>query len=127
MRYREAHRSVFVDSEILAIPGAVVYQGSIMHWDPPNELDALNEADRERIVQNIRHAFESRRYSLHVMLFGRSDGGELSCEGNGRLPEVPRFMRLSQPGCPASGGWSPCQPCPAGLLAAHLHRICQRG
>jgi hypothetical protein len=65
LRYREAGRSVFVDSEILSTQTRMVaHRGSIKRWDPSNELDALDEADRDRIIQNMRHAFESRRYSL---------------------------------------------------------------
>lgn len=70
MRYREAGRSVFVDSEIIVTSrdGMVAYWNSIKRWDPPNELDSLDEADRDRIMQNIRHAFESRESSFHVIL-----------------------------------------------------------
>jgi hypothetical protein len=68
LRYTENDRSASVDSEVLATPGAMaLYQGSIKKWDSPHEAVALNDSDRERIVENIRSAFASQGYKLEVM------------------------------------------------------------
>jgi hypothetical protein len=68
MRYSEAGRTAFVDSEVLAIPDAMVaYRGSIKSWDPPHESEPLTEADRDRIIGNITRAFRFKGYRLDVM------------------------------------------------------------
>jgi hypothetical protein len=68
MRYVEEGKTAFVDSEVLATPGAmVVYRNSINSWDPPHESDVIDDDDRERIIRNIRLAFESSGYQLGVI------------------------------------------------------------
>ena len=68
MRYSEAGRTVFVDSEVLAAPDAMVaYANSITSWDPPHESEPLTEADRDRILGNIGRAFRFKGYRLDVM------------------------------------------------------------
>ena len=66
-RYAEGDRSVRIDSEIMDKPGRgaiVLYPDSIVAWERPNESDELTAADRERIVGNIKRAFEARGIEL---------------------------------------------------------------
>ena len=68
LRYSEGARTAFVDSEVLAEPGAIlVYRDSMKRWDPPNQSDVLDDSDRERIIENIKHAFEFRGHKLQVI------------------------------------------------------------
>jgi hypothetical protein len=68
MRYAEHGKSAFVDSEVLAKPGAIaVYPKSIRHWDPPHDAEPLDDEDRNRIVTNIHRAFAARGYEAQVM------------------------------------------------------------
>lgn len=67
LRYREGERTAFVDSEVLAEPDAILaYRNSIQRWDPPNESQPLDDSERDRIIENIKRAFEFRGYKLHV-------------------------------------------------------------
>lgn len=68
MRYSEGDRSIFVDSEVMNEPNSMLaYAGSIKKWDAPHEADPVNHSDRQRIVQNIKRAFESVGYKLTVI------------------------------------------------------------
>ena len=67
MRYVEGDRSMFVDSEVLAKPGAMALWGeTIKRWDPPHDAEVGSD-DRARIIENIRQAFESQGYELQVI------------------------------------------------------------
>ena len=67
LRYVEADRSMFVDSEVLAKPGAMALWGeTINRWDPPHDAELVGPDDRSRIIDNIRRAFESQGYELQV-------------------------------------------------------------
>jgi hypothetical protein len=68
LRYVENGKSMFVDSEVLATPGAlVVYSNTITNWEPPDEFDPLDADERTRILNNIREAFQSKGFALEVM------------------------------------------------------------
>lgn len=68
IRYVEGERSALVDSEVLAEPDAIVaYRNSIKGWNAPHESDALDDVDRERMLNNIRRALEFRGYKVHVI------------------------------------------------------------
>jgi len=68
MRYVEGDRSMFVDSEVLAKPGAMALWGeTIKGWDPPHDAEVVGPDDRLRIIENIRRAFESQGYELQVI------------------------------------------------------------
>jgi len=56
--YVDGPRSLHVDSEYLMSPTAlVIYPSSIKRWDPPHSTEVIDQATRERIVENIRRAF----------------------------------------------------------------------
>jgi hypothetical protein len=58
---------MFVDSEVLMGPtGMVVYRDSIKKWDPPHDKDMVTEADRLRIIENIRAAFRYQGFDIGV-------------------------------------------------------------
>jgi hypothetical protein len=66
MRYVEGHRSVRIDSEVLAKPGAIaLFQDSIKVWESP-DASMVNDADRDRIIENIKRAFDACGYELRV-------------------------------------------------------------
>lgn len=75
MRYTEGQGSVWIDSEVLAKPGAIaLYQDSIRAWENPEGSAPVNDADRSRIVENIERAFESCGYELQA--WGNSMDGD---------------------------------------------------
>jgi len=68
LAYRESGREMFVDSEVLAGPaGMVVYRDTINRWKPPHDGEAINDAERERILQNIRGAFRYQGFEIEVI------------------------------------------------------------
>jgi hypothetical protein len=68
LRYCEGTRQMFVDSEVLAGPaGMGVYKSSIEKWDPPHEAESVSDADRNRIVENIRKAFRFQGFEIHMI------------------------------------------------------------
>jgi Immunity protein 74 len=67
LRYMEGHRSVCIDSEVLAKPRAIaLFKDSIRAWEGPDGSEQLNDEDRERIASNIKRAFESCGYEIEV-------------------------------------------------------------
>lgn len=68
IQYREGDRQLFVDSEVLTGPsGMGVYRSSISKWDPPHENEVVDEAERERILENIRAAFRYQGFEIDVI------------------------------------------------------------
>jgi hypothetical protein len=67
LRYAERGRSLFVDSEALAVPGVVIYVNSMRAWDSPFENEALTDSDRDRMISNIRDTFASQGETLEVI------------------------------------------------------------
>ncbi len=68
IRYTEGEKSIFIDSEALAKPGAIaLYASSIKRWEPPHETDELESSDRDRIIENIRRAFKFKGHTLEVI------------------------------------------------------------
>jgi hypothetical protein len=64
LRYAEGGRSVWIDSEVLAKPGAVaLFKDSIRLWEGEGPVSA---ADRDRIASNVKRAFEFCGYELQV-------------------------------------------------------------
>ena len=68
LRYREAGRQMFVDSEVLTGPsGIAVYKDTIQRWDPPYENVPVTSSDRDRILNNIPDAFRSQGFEIDVI------------------------------------------------------------
>lgn len=66
MRYTEGDRSVWIDSEVLAKPRAIVMlKESIRIWEGPVGVE-VEPDDKERIANNIQRAFEACGYDLQV-------------------------------------------------------------
>ena len=66
LRYIELDRSVRVDSEVLAKPGAMaLFKDSIKMWQGEHP-EPVSMADRDRIADNIKRAFEFCGYELQV-------------------------------------------------------------
>lgn len=65
--YSESARSMKIDSEVLSgTAGLAVYSYSIQRWLPPNEQDALDDADKTRIIDNLRRAFHFEGFEINV-------------------------------------------------------------
>ena len=68
LRYCEADRHMFVDSEVLTGPSAMaIYKDTIQEWDPPCENVPITASDRIRILNNIRDAFRSQGLEIDVI------------------------------------------------------------
>ena len=68
LRYREGKRKMFIDSEVVNGPGGMtVYRDSIGRWDAPHERDVVDEAERGRILNNIREAFRYQGFEIQVI------------------------------------------------------------
>lgn len=66
--YREGGRKMFVDSEVVtSAAGMAVYRDTIARWDKPNEDDVVTDADRERILNNIREAFRFQGFEIQLI------------------------------------------------------------
>jgi hypothetical protein len=67
LRYNESHQTIFIDSEVLAVPQTIaVNAASIKRWDPPHDGEPIHDQDRTRIIENIRRAFDSKGWILRV-------------------------------------------------------------
>lgn len=68
VRYTEGARTLFVDSEVLAVAssGLVIYPSSIKQWDAPFSGD-IDDVTRQAIVANIRRAFGFRGLEIEVI------------------------------------------------------------
>lgn len=68
LRYIDEGRTMVIDSEALATPGAMALYGtSIRAWDPPHENQVVSDRDREDIIGKIRRAFTSQGWTLEVI------------------------------------------------------------
>lgn len=66
--YTESPRRLQIDSELLAVPSALlIYQKSINSWEPPYQHELIDENKRAAIVDNIRRAFRFRGVELEVL------------------------------------------------------------
>jgi hypothetical protein len=62
LQYREGNHAVLLDSEGVRGPirDIVIYQNSLRNWDPPHELEIIDDADRKRILRNVERALGSQ-------------------------------------------------------------------
>ena len=68
LRYQEGSRSVWIDSEMLAAPhGIVMHKDTIKYWEG-SDPDMVSDADRDRIADNIKRAFEACGHELQVQV-----------------------------------------------------------
>jgi hypothetical protein len=68
LRYVEGTKSMSIDSEALTGPdGLMVYRSSIRAWDLPSSQEPIDEATRDRILDNIRRAFRFRGFDIQVL------------------------------------------------------------
>ena len=62
MRYAEGERSIWIDSEVLAVPRAISMNPQSMRaWEGP-EAEPVNATDRARVVDDVKRAFEACGY-----------------------------------------------------------------
>jgi hypothetical protein len=69
LRYQEGARSVRIDSEVggTSTPAIVMYKDSIKYWEGCDP-DKVSDADRDRIADNIKRAFEACGHELQVQV-----------------------------------------------------------
>jgi len=66
LRYIEGDRSVWIDSEVLAKPDAMaMFKDSIKLWEG-EDAGPVSAADRDRITNNVKRAFEFCGYELQI-------------------------------------------------------------
>lgn len=67
LRYREADRGMFIDSEWLVGPhGMAMRAADINAWDRHHDREPVTADDRARILTNIRRAFAWKEWPLKV-------------------------------------------------------------
>ena len=65
LEYREGGKRVLIEVEP-GIPTLAVYASSIKRWEVPFEDEALCDADRSRILENIKAVFDATNYAYIV-------------------------------------------------------------
>lgn len=66
LRYTEGTRSVWIDSEVLAEPRTIAISTKTIRFWEGLEPGEVRDKDRDRIVNNIKRAFEACGYELQV-------------------------------------------------------------
>jgi hypothetical protein len=68
IEYWERERSLRIDSEVLSTPtGIALYRNSIRAWRSPHENEELDDANRQRIINNVVRAFASQGQRVQVI------------------------------------------------------------
>jgi hypothetical protein len=60
LRYHEHNRSIMVGYEALKGGEMGLFPSQIERWEPYRDGDVVDEAERKRILENVRRALESR-------------------------------------------------------------------
>ena len=69
LRYVEGSRSARVDSELLVgEPAIVVYISRLKQWEPPYNGEAVDDATKRRILENIREAFRFKSHEIDAVV-----------------------------------------------------------
>ena len=69
LRYAEGGRAVTAEAELLSGPhGLSLHANTIACWDPPFNTEVIDDAERARIVDNIRAAFRFRGIEIEVSM-----------------------------------------------------------
>lgn len=64
VQYIERGKNLFIDSEVLAgSAGMIIYTNSIKNWE---DGSAVDEAERARIIVNVKRAFRHRGIEIQV-------------------------------------------------------------
>ena len=66
-KYTEGDRFVRIDSEVLAIKGISIAKNSIRFWESPSGREPVTEAEKLRIIENIRDALALQNATLEVL------------------------------------------------------------
>lgn len=65
--YIEGERRLFIDSEVLlGSSGMAIYANSIKMWEPPFADEEIDESKKAAIIENVRRAFRSEGFEIHV-------------------------------------------------------------
>ena len=68
LRYGEGPRQMKVSAEVVTGSSALaIWASSIRRWSPPHESELVSDADRARIIENIRGAIRSQGYEVDVI------------------------------------------------------------
>ena len=66
--YSERGWKMFVDSEVsTGNEGMIVYSSSIKRWEEPHTTDAISDAEKQRILNNIQDAFRFQGFEIHII------------------------------------------------------------
>ena len=66
IRYSEGGEQIWVDSEILATPGAITFAVSSIRFWEGDDPRAVSLTDRDRVANNITRAFTARGYQVEA-------------------------------------------------------------
>ena len=66
MHYYEGDRVMDIQAE-LGMSSIGIWSKSIRKWNPPHELDVIDDTKRDAIISNIRKAYEWAGEKLHVV------------------------------------------------------------
>lgn len=66
MRYVEGSRSVGIDSEVLATPGAMMMNPASMRVQEGPDSEPVTSGEQQRVVENVTRALQARVYELQV-------------------------------------------------------------
>lgn len=66
--YVEGNRRMLIDSEVLVTPGMTIAVNAahVRAWDPPHEGDLVTDEERQRILENIKQALDTRDCTLSI-------------------------------------------------------------
>jgi hypothetical protein len=57
---------MFVDSE-LQPDSIAIFRNSIKAWNPPHDCEPIDEKTRDRILENVKLAFESKGDNIDLL------------------------------------------------------------
>jgi len=68
LRYRDADRTLFIDSEVLDPPGGiVVFTATITRWESPHDAMELPDGVRRRILDNVVPALQAQGIGVDLI------------------------------------------------------------
>jgi hypothetical protein len=65
LEYREGGKRALIEVEP-GLPNLAVYADSIKRWEVPFEDEPLTDADRARILENIKAVFDATNYAYSI-------------------------------------------------------------
>jgi hypothetical protein len=67
VRYSEGGHTLQIPAELMAGPsGLALYPDSVLRWESPSDDESINNANKERILNNIKEAFRFKGLDISV-------------------------------------------------------------